>query len=261
MRAVGLGRTRPDRATDARGQYTRTGDKGTTGLYSGERRDKDDPIFEALGCIDELNASVGLAVEFLEQEARLAEKRDERDRNRDRALAGTAQLGRQLEIVMSLLFDAGAAVATPRDSATVSESRLRRTAFDAGHVARLEGWIDEMDAQLEPIKRFILPSGGLSASQLHMARTLARASERRVWTLVKAGHTDESVGRWLNRLSDYLFVAARFSCKVNGGREKFWQLAPRLQRSDDEDEEEAEQRSSSTTASASAATAGGGGKA
>ena len=188
-------------------------------------------MFEALGCIDELNASVGLAVEFLEQEARAAEAAKRADAPR-----GIAQLAGQLETIMSLLFDAGAAVATPRDSATASESRLRRTAFDAGQADRLERWIDAMDAELEPIRRFILPSGGLSAAQLHLARTLARTAERRVWALIKAGHADESVGRWLNRLSDYLFVAARFSCKVNGGKEKLWQLSPRLQKHDDEED-------------------------
>lgn len=121
--------------------YTKTGDKGTSQLYNGERRPKDDAVFEALGAVDELNASVGVAKEFL-----LVEKVTDPEFN----LVG------ELEEVLSRLLDVGAAVATPLDT-TKSQAKINRVSFSADNTTRLEKNIDKMDEQLPPLKNFILP--------------------------------------------------------------------------------------------------------
>ena len=103
----------------------------------------------------------------------------------------------------------GSAVATPIPSS--SETKLARTQFGAAHAAALEAWIDAMTAALPPLAAFILPSGGLAAASLHVSRTVCRRAERSVVPLVAAQATDAAVGVYLNRLSDYLFTAARFA--------------------------------------------------
>ncbi|KAE9032885.1 hypothetical protein PR002_g8966 [Phytophthora rubi] len=187
--------------------YTKTGDKGTSQLFSGERRPKSDAVFQALGDTDELNAQSGVAVE------------------QARAGASNAQymyLPPKLEQIQSRLFDLGACVATPLTSA--SEAKQRRAgAFAEANVAQLELWIDEMDAQLPPLKCFILPSGGgLASTHLHVARAVCRRAERSVVPLVAAGDVDGVVQRYLNRLSDFLFVSARFAAVTEGKEETKW---------------------------------------
>lgn len=177
--------------------YTKTGDKGTSSLYNGERRGKTDAVFHALGDIDELNSAIGVAREF-------AEGMD-------------IQLSEQLEETQSRLLDVGSAVATPVDKST--DTKLQRTAFSATHTEQLERWIDGMDAQLAPLKNFILPSGGKAASFLHMSRSICRRAERSTVPLVQTGSTDAAVGTYLNRLSDYLFTAARYAAKIEGKAE------------------------------------------
>lgn len=167
--------------------YTKTGDSGSSSLYSGERRAKSDAVFAALGDVDELNSAVGLAREY--------------------AAPLDPELASQLETIQSRLLDVGSAVATP--IASSSDAKLQRTAFDGGATAALEGWIDAMTAQLPPLTSFILPSGGPAASFLHMARSVCRRAERAVVPLAAGGATDEAVAVYLNRLSDYLFTAAR----------------------------------------------------
>lgn len=185
--------------------YTKTGDKGTSGLFNGERRPKDDEVFEALGVCDEVNASLGIALELCEQ-------------------AGLKDVAAMLEEISSRLFDVGSAVATPINT-TSSSSKLAHTSFDEKHVDWLERRIDEMDEELPQLKNFILPSGGLAASHLHLARTLARRAERRVWPLISTQQVDPVVGRYLNRLSDFLFTAARLVSKRTGGVEKIYKKA------------------------------------
>ena len=121
--------------------YTKTGDKGTSQLYNGERRPKDDDVFEALGAVDELASCIGVAREFC-----LVEKITDPNIN----------LPEELEEVMSRLLDVGAAVATPLDT-TKSQAKLNRVAFDSENIARLEKSIDKMEEQLPPLKNFILP--------------------------------------------------------------------------------------------------------
>ncbi|RLN60807.1 hypothetical protein BBJ29_005888 [Phytophthora kernoviae] len=154
--------------------YTKTGDKGTSQLFSGERRPKNDVVFQALGDTDELNAQIGVAVEQVR-------------------LANNEFLPSKLEQIQSRLFDLGACVATPLT--TASEMKQQRTGvFDEANVTQLELWIDEMDLELPPLKSFILPSGDV----------------------------DGVVQRYLNRLSDFLFVSARFAAVRDGKEETKW---------------------------------------
>jgi len=183
--------------------YTKTGDKGTSQLFNGERRPKDDAVFEALGAVDECNAFIGLAREYL-----------------DVSKQAEAKLGQELEEIMSRLFDVGSAVATPTD--TSSNSKLKRAFFNPDNVTMLERSIDAMDEELPPLKNFILPSGGKCASHLHVARTLARRAERRVVVLVTVEQVENSVGIYMNRLSDYLFTAARFVAMKQQFEEKIY---------------------------------------
>jgi ATP:cob(I)alamin adenosyltransferase len=188
--------------------YTKTGDKGTSQLFSGERRPKDDAVFMALGDTDELNAQIGVALTHfqilgLEPECQ----------------PGIAFQGR-LEEIQSRLFDVGASVATPRSSS--GQTKIHRAAFDPSNVTLLENWIDEMDTFLEPLRNFILPSGGgLCSCHLHVARAVCRRAERRVVS-IGAEDIDPVVVQYMNRLSDFLFVAARFVAHLEGKTETIW---------------------------------------
>jgi len=177
--------------------YTKTGDAGETSLYNGARLPKDDACFCALGDVDELNSLLGVAREFALCHV---------------SVAKTA-LPNQLERIQSLLLDLGSAIATPLDAS--STQQLKRTHFDPRHVDVLEEWIDCIDQHLPRLTRFILPSGGRAASFLHLARTVCRRAERRVVSMVREGHCSESVMIFLNRLSDYLFTAARYSALMS----------------------------------------------
>jgi len=116
----------------------------------------------------------------------------------------------QLHTSQSRLMDVGSAIATPIRSS--DSKRLQRVAFDGmDHAEQLERWIDAMDEELPPLRNFILPSGGATASSLHLARAICRRTERSIVPLVLKGECDASVGKYVNRLSDYLFVAARWA--------------------------------------------------
>ncbi len=170
--------------------YTRTGDDGTTGLVSGARRRKDDLRIAACGDIDETNAAVGLARLY---SALILPELD-------------AILGR----VQNDLFDLGADIATPDHDADLGYEPLR---IVSGQVERLEQEIDGLNAQLQPLRSFILPGGSPLAAHLHMARTIARCAERSMVAL--AAQPQEQVSapslHYINRLSDLLFVAGRIA--------------------------------------------------
>lgn len=181
--------------------YTRTGDAGTSSLYTGERRPKTDDIFMALGDTDELNAFIGVA--------------------REHCTGAGNGLDAELAEIQSRLLDVGSAIATPVTSK--SSTKIARVAFSEHHADDLETKIDAMDEELPPLKNFILPSGGLSSAHLHVARTVCRRAERRVTALVATETVDSSVSKYLNRLSDYLFVAARFAAMKDGKPEVIYQ--------------------------------------
>jgi len=167
--------------------YTRTGDDGTTALGSGRRVAKYDLRVEAYGTLDEANAAIGLA----------------RLHTGDRLPVLDAMLAR----IQNDLFDLGADLCFPDET---KDARGRLQVTDA-QVARLEGEIDALNQELAPLRSFVLPGGTPAASYLHLARTISRRAERLIVAL--AARKDETVGeaalRYINRLSDFLFVAAR----------------------------------------------------
>lgn len=183
--------------------YTRTGDKGETSLFTGERIAKDHPVFDALGAVDECNSAIGAAVSFLPKDPALKPILD------------------QLNIIQHGLFDVGAALATPRTRA--ADSKLEKTRFDHESIDLLEKWIDGLDAKLPALHSFILPGGHPAGSMLHIARSLCRNAERAVLPISKQADVSSNVLMYLNRLSDYLFVASRFINHTLQIPETLWQ--------------------------------------
>ena len=177
--------------------YTRTGDKGSSSLFTGERRPKDDLIFEALGSVDELTSTLGLARALLPSTSPIP-------------------VDQHLFQVQCILQDVNSNIATPRTS--TSTPKLQRTVFDPElkFATELEQWIDAMDLELKPLTAFILPGGGQAASVLHMSRSICRRAERRVVPLVRDEMADASCAIYLNRLSDYLFTAGRYVAMKSG---------------------------------------------
>lgn len=163
--------------------YTRTGDDGTTGLVDGSRAAKDAPRMAAIGDVDELNSSIGLA-----------------------ALHATGPMLTALRTIQNDLFDLGADLATPGDDFTPSDMVLR---IVSAQVQRLEDEIDAMNADMAPLTSFILPGGNALAASLHMARTIARRAERTLVAARRDVAVNPEAQRYINRLSDWLFVAAR----------------------------------------------------
>lgn len=180
--------------------YTRTGDDGTTALGSGERRKKHDLRIEAYGTVDETNSTIGLA------------------RVHTRALP---EVDAMLARIQNDLFDLGAELATPSKGKGPGGARL--TVTDA-QVTRLEQEIDRLNAELQPLRSFVLPGGSAAAAALHLARTVCRRAERLITAL--ADTADEEVGaaaaKYVNRLSDLLFVAARY-LNDKGANDILWQ--------------------------------------
>jgi cob(I)alamin adenosyltransferase len=177
--------------------YTRTGDAGRTRLASGEPVSKAAPRVEAYGAVDEANACLGLARLHTAQAGEL-----------DAALAR----------IQNELFDLGADLATPP---TADEAATLRVSDR--QVERLEAEIDQMNGLLPELTSFVLPGGTAAAAALHLARTVARRAEREAVRLAQAGEPVSGPAlRYLNRLSDWLFVAARFA-NDRGSAEVFWQ--------------------------------------
>ena len=178
--------------------YTRTGDRGDTGLFGGGRVPKDDPRVEAYGDVDELNAALGLA----------------------RAIELMPRIDEVLVPLQRDLFAIGALLATPdRDK---MHEQLAKARVDEGRVAELEAAIDAGEAELEPLRAFILPGGTPKAAALHVARTVCRRAERRVVALAHAVEIPQLVVMYLNRLSDLLFVLARVANRRAGAGEVTW---------------------------------------
>lgn len=176
--------------------YTRTGDAGTTRLASGQQVSKASARVEAYGAVDEANACVGLA--------RLH-------------AGGDREFDGMLARIQNELFDLGADLATPPTRDEANTLRMVES-----QVERLEREIDAMNAELPPLASFILPGGTPAAAHLHLARTVARRAERAAVALTEAGEpVSPAAMKYLNRLSDFLFVAARYA-NDRGTAEVFW---------------------------------------
>lgn len=184
--------------------YTGTGDRGKTSLFSGERISKISPRIEAYGDLDELNSTIGAVVAALDKE--------------EQALKD------EIQTVQILILDAGAWLATTPGSA----STRFLSAFTHEPAEMLESAIDRMNEYLPELKHFVLPGGHLSASLAHMARTVCRRTERRVIELAgeegpsQPTATMNHILVFLNRLSDYLFVVARYCNHLHGQRDVLW---------------------------------------
>ena len=173
--------------------YTRTGDAGTAGLVDGSRVSKSSPRMTAIGEVDEANAAIGVAISAIDE----------------------GEVRTNLVRIQNDMFDLGADVATPGEV----EGALR---IVASQVDRLESEIDAMNAELEPLTSFILPNGPVAVSALHLARTVVRRAERAAVALNEAEPLNTSALAYLNRLSDHLFVTARYLAKDDGG-DVLWQ--------------------------------------
>lgn len=174
--------------------YTKTGDKGDTGLGDGTRRPKHDLRIHAYGTVDETNAAVGLA-----------------------RLHARGELDAMLGRIQNDLFDLGADLATP-EGGKHSEKRLR---IVDSQVERLEREIDSMNQALKPLESFVLPGGTPAAAYLHLARTVARRAERLIVELAQVEQISPVAIRYINRLSDHFFVASRLA-NDGGTKDVLW---------------------------------------
>jgi cob(I)alamin adenosyltransferase len=179
--------------------YTKTGDRGETGLFGGPRVRKSDARVEAYGEVDELNAAIGVA----------------------RALVEDPEIDAQLGWIQGELFCVGAELATPHGA----KARSAIPPVDAAWTARLERAIDGWEAELPALSRFVLPGGTRTAAALHLARTVCRRAERRAVALAGETDIDEGTLAYLNRLSDFLFVAARVANHRAHKEEPLWDPA------------------------------------
>lgn len=173
--------------------FTKTGDKGETGRFDGTRVPKNDPQMEVQGSIDECNSAIGLA----------------------RAYIGDEQLNGVLKSFQSLLLVAGSEVTN-----VGHDNRL--PFITEGNIAQMEGLIDDVEAELEPLTHFILPAGGKAAAHLHIARAASRKVERRLVTLRENTDVNPILLAYFNRLSDTLFVLARYASKLDGIPDEVW---------------------------------------
>jgi len=163
--------------------YTRTGDDGSTGLADGSRRRKDDGRLTAIGAVDEVNAALGVVRLFS---------------------ANDSELDRLLSCLQNDIFDLGADLATPSDAVAWTPVRIRGV-----QVAALEAWLDRYNEPMPPLTSFILPGGSAVSAHLHVARTIVRRAERAAVAASAAIALNPSALTYINRLSDWLFVAAR----------------------------------------------------
>ena len=183
--------------------YTKVGDQGQTALVGGNFVSKDSPRIEAYGTVDELNAVIGIL----------------RKANREEAgpEAARAKIDALLERVQNELFNLGSLLATLPGQLAPSQPRI-----EVRHVEALEHDIDELNEHLPPLRSFTLPGGGWVSSYLHLARTVCRRAERRVVHLAQVEETDPETIRYLNRLSDMLYVLGRWNTRERGEAEPLW---------------------------------------
>lgn len=176
--------------------YTRTGDKGKTSLVGGTRVSKTDLRLEAYGTVDELSSHLGLLISKMSQSA---------EKN-------------LLYFVQNKLFSVGSYLATDSSHTVIQEASL----LSSQDIERLELAIDRVDSQIPPLNNFVLPGGGEPAAIAHICRTVCRRAERRIYAVAEQYKVDPNIFAFINRLSDYLFVLARFCNVGNGEKEIFW---------------------------------------
>ena len=179
--------------------YTRTGDDGSTGLVDGTRLSKDSLRVAAYGDVDETNAVIGVA----------------------RVQLTNLRVDAMLARIQNELFDLGADLATPLPSAGEADAEYALRVVPS-QTAQLEADLDALNADMEPLTSFVLPAGHPPAAFLHQARTVARRTERTMVALAKEADVNAEALRYVNRLSDFLFVAARW-CNDQGGGDVLWQ--------------------------------------
>ena len=180
--------------------YTRSGDDGTTGLFSGARVAKNHPRIEAYGTVDELNACLGMCIAACG----------------DRASDGVIRT--ILSKIQSRLFDIGADLATPEGAR--NESKIVR--ISEQHVKESEQWIDEIESKNTPLQSFVMPGGSELAARLHLARTVCRRAERLIVGLAHVESVGEPLMCFMNRISDLLFAMARLVNKESGVGDSPW---------------------------------------
>ena len=174
--------------------YTKTGDKGTTGLFGGARLSKDDIRIEAYGTVDEVNALIGMLADDMDQK----------------------KIDHVMVEVQNRLFTIGSNLATD------PSKEMETPVLVQEDITLLEKSIDDMETHLSPLKHFVLPGGHPTVSLAHLARTVCRRAERRVITLHKKQMVQEIIIVYLNRLSDYLFVVSRFIAHKLNVEERYW---------------------------------------
>jgi cob(I)alamin adenosyltransferase len=176
--------------------YTKTGDAGMTGLGGGQRVPKDSQRVETYGTVDELNSLIGVAL----------------------ATGLSERLTAELTLIQNELFDLGSDLATP----ATSQARHPVPTVETRHIEKLERLIDELNDVVGPLTNFLLPGGSSGAAQLHVARTVCRRAERAATTLARDEAIGDTVLPYLNRLSDALFVMARYENHERGVAEPLW---------------------------------------
>ncbi len=184
--------------------YTRTGDAGQTRLAGGQQVWKDSVRVEAYGTVDELNASIGFVRALNEESGNGSPSR--------------TQLEEDLRWVQNKLFDVGSILAT-----APGQTFKNMPTVKAHDVTRLEHLIDRCQKDLAPLKEFILPGGGKVSAAMHQSRTICRRAERICITLTREESVDPQINKFLNRLSDTLFVLARWVAKTQGEPEFLWE--------------------------------------
>lgn len=177
--------------------YTKTGDKGETGLFGGDRVSKDSPRISAYGTIDELNAYIGYTITEIKEKS----------------------IKEKLFLIQHYLFTVGSDLATPE---TEKNAKLKIQRTPESFYLEIEKMIDYYDSQLDELKNFILPGGSKSAALLHICRTVSRRAEREVVGLKKSVTISDNIVIFLNRLSDLFFVLSRFENKVSNHPDTIW---------------------------------------
>src|SRR3989338_5894053 len=194
--------------------YTKTGDSGTTSLFGGKRVDKNSARIRAYGEVDELNSLIGVIVSDLRHSGEQSDSRT--DSGQARMTDQKLVINKKLLRIQTELFVLGANLATPSDVKTKVPKITKR------HIKRLEEEIDSWSDKLPKLRNFILPGGSTIGSKLHLARTVARRAERSIVNLTAQEKINKNILPYINRLSDWFFVMARYVNKGEKQEEKVW---------------------------------------